>query len=216
MTDLPIKPLWEDQGPFFARLYNTWNEITFHPVRFFANMPTNAGIGWPYLYFLITGFIGALAGAIWMAPIYLIFLIPLTFTEAGWIPLVIFIGMLVALVLLSPIISSIMIFIMAGVYHLSLMIFKGAKKGFEATFRSFAYATGSASIGNLVPFFGAWVAGIWAIILTIIGFKESHQITTGKAVLSYLVPFFLCMCLAMAMYMSLILAVMIGFLFHAH
>lgn len=158
-------------------------------------MPTDAGIGKPYLYFLITGFIGALANAIWMAPIYLIMFIPLAFTKAGWLPLVVIVGFLVAMVLATPIISSVMIFITAGLYHLSLMIFGGNKKGFEATFRSLAYANGSASTGNLIPLFGNWAVFAGTIILTIIGFKESHQIPTGKAVLAYLVPLFLCTCI---------------------
>lgn len=195
MTDLPITPLWEDQGPFFRRLYNTWKESIFHPIRFFQNMPTDAGIGKPYLYFLITGFIGALANAIWMAPLYLIMFIPMTFTEAGWLPLAFIIGFLAAMVLATPILSSIMIFITAGVYHLSLMIFGGNKKGFEATFRSLTYASGSASTGNLIPFFGNWAVFAGMIILTIIGFRECHRITTGKAVLAYLVPLVLCTCI---------------------
>lgn len=208
MTDLSPKPLWEDQGPFFKRLYSTWKESTFHPIRFFKNMPVDAGIGKPYLYFLITGFIGTLAMTIWLAPIYLIMFMPLVFTGGGWIPIAIIIGILAAIVILSPIISTIMVFIMAGMYHLSLMIFKGNNKGFEATFRSIAYGFGSASIGNIIPFFGGWVAGIWGAVMTIIGFRESHQISTGKAVLAYLVPVFLCMCCAMAVYLSIIMAVM--------
>jgi len=195
MTDSPIKPLWEDQGPFFRRLYNTWKEMAFHPVRFFANMRTDAGIGKPYLYFLITGFIGTLAKAIWLAPIYLIMFVPMAFTGAGWLPVVFIIGILAAIVLLSPFTLTLMVFILAGIYHLSLMIFGGNKKGFEATFRSLAYAMGSASIGNLIPFLGAYAAGVWSVILTIIGFRTSHQITTGKAVLAYLVPLFLCTCI---------------------
>jgi len=216
MNDLPLKPLWEDQGPFFKRLYSTWKESTFHPIRFFQNMPVDAGIVRPYLYFLITGFIGALAATIWIAPLYLVMFMPLVFAGGGVIPIAIIIGMLAAIVIFSPIISTIMIFIMAGVYHLSLMIFKGNKKGFEATFRSLAYAFGSASIGNLIPFFGGWAAGIWGAVMTIIGFRESHQITTGKAVLAYLVPLFLCMCCAMAIYLSIIMAVMAVALSQAH
>ncbi|MBI5777983.1 MAG: YIP1 family protein [Planctomycetes bacterium] len=216
MNDSLPKPLWEDQGPFFRRLYNTWKEIAFHPIRFFANMPTDAGIGRPYLYFLITGFIGSLAAVIWLVPIYLIVFLPMAFTEAGWLPLATIMGFLAAMVILSPIISSIAIFIMAGVYHLSLMIFGGNKKGFEATFRSIAYATGSASIGNLIPFFGGWAAMLGAIILTIIGFRESHRIPTVKAILAYLVPLALGMCCAMAMYLAMIFAVMMGLALQGH
>lgn len=142
-----------------------------------------------------------------MAPIFLLMAIPLSLSLPEgiffiFIPLI----WLAVWVLLSPVVSTIMTFILAGIYHLSLMIFGGNKKGFEATFRSLAYSTGSAAICNLIPFFGAYAAGIWAIILTIIGFKESHQIPTVKAVLAYLVPLFLCTCIiTMAMVIPMII-----------
>jgi hypothetical protein len=197
MTDTTIKPLWDDRGPFFTRMYNTWMEITFHPIRFFANMPTNAGIGKPYLYFLITGFLGALAGALWVMMMLAVMMIPILIIAkpAETLPVYVIFIIFAVFILLQPIISTIMTFIMAGIYHLSLMIFKGNKKGFEATFRSLAYSAGSASIFSIVPFFGVYAVGIWAIILTIIGFKESHQIPTVKAILAYLVPFILCTCI---------------------
>ncbi|MEK7449084.1 MAG: hypothetical protein AAB019_06330 [Planctomycetota bacterium] len=64
-TPVAHKPFMDDRGDLFTRLFNTWLEATFHPVRFFRAMPTNAGIGRPFVYALITGFIGVFFAVGW-------------------------------------------------------------------------------------------------------------------------------------------------------
>ncbi|MBI5779326.1 MAG: YIP1 family protein [Planctomycetes bacterium] len=188
---------WDDQGSILTRLFNTWRESMFHPTRFFNQMPTKAGIGKPLIYILILGFIGIVFGASWQL-LYNALHIPFLSMEIEKIPFLrnfplhLLLG---AWVIVSPLFIVIMTFVMTGIYHLCLMVLGGNKKGFEATFRSFVYAGASPSLFNILPFCGAYVGGIWFIVLVIIGFRETHRISTGKAVLAYFIPLILCICL---------------------
>ncbi len=72
------------------------------------------------------------------------------------------------------------------------MIVGGANKTFETTYRVFAYTSGSTALIGLVPICGGIVAGIWAIVCEIIGLREAHETTTGKAVVAILLPVIVC------------------------
>jgi hypothetical protein len=67
------------------------------------------------------------------------------------------------------------------------LIVKPATTGYEATFRVVSYS----SVGQLVgwvPFLGPLVAIVAAVVLSIIGVREVHGTTTGKAALVVLIP----------------------------
>jgi hypothetical protein len=67
------------------------------------------------------------------------------------------------------------------------MIVGGNRKGFEATFRAISYSY-SATLFYIVPIIGSFVGGIYIFILAILGVREGHGISTGKAVLAVLLP----------------------------
>jgi hypothetical protein len=79
------------------------------------------------------------------------------------------------------------ILIGSGVTHLCLMIVGGNRKGFEATFRAISYSY-CAQLFNIIPFIGSFIGGIYFLILAILGVREGHNISTGKAVLAVLLP----------------------------
>ena len=95
-------------------------------------------------------------------------------------------GFIVSLIL-APIGAVIGLFIAAGILHLLVMLIVGSgNSGFEATLRVGAYA----SVVNLVswvPFIG-WIASLYGIYLGIVGIREVHSTTTGKAALVVLIP----------------------------
>lgn len=87
------------------------------------------------------------------------------------------------------------LYVGAGCYHLGLMIVGGNQRNFEATFRVAAYAMGSTAIFNVLPGVGPAVGGVWAIVVAIIGLRELHGTTTGKAAFAVLWPIVLgCIC----------------------
>jgi hypothetical protein len=83
------------------------------------------------------------------------------------------------------------VFLGSGMLHLLLLMVRGAKNGFESTFRVVAYAYGS-NIFMAVPFCGGFIAALWNIVVVIIGLKEAHGISGGKAAFAVLFPLILC------------------------
>lgn len=98
------------------------------------------------------------------------------------------IGSLVSSIFLTPIIFTIAVFIGAGIMHLLVaLIVKPATTDYEASFRVLSYS----AVGQLVgwiPFLGPIVAAIVTVVLAIIGVREVHSTTTGKAALVVLIP----------------------------
>jgi hypothetical protein len=106
-----------------------------------------------------------------------------------------------------PILTIIGVFIGGGILHVCLMIVRGNRKGFEATFRVIAYAMGTQIFG-IIPFLGGAVGAIWALVIEIIGLRESHGISTGRAALAIFLPILVILAL-----LAVLAAVMIPIIF---
>ncbi|MFA5794596.1 MAG: YIP1 family protein [Candidatus Brocadiia bacterium] len=191
----PKQLMWDDEGPFFTKIINTWKMTMFSPIKFFSAVKLT-GMGKPLIYALIFGVTGSILNAVWqllMTKLNIpMFGNQLKFLELFNISPEIYSA---AMIVLSPILIIMSLFIWGGILHLSLMILGGTKNGFEATFRSLCYSY-SPFILCLLPICGVIVAGIWMIVLVIIGLRETHQSPTWKAVVGYFMPIVLCICLA--------------------
>jgi hypothetical protein len=85
------------------------------------------------------------------------------------------------LVVLSTIFQS-------AVLHVSLTFLNGARENYEATLKAVSYAT-SASLFLVLPFVGTPLAVVWRVVLLVIGLREVHRISTGRAFFAWLLPF---------------------------
>jgi hypothetical protein len=80
------------------------------------------------------------------------------------------------------------LFVWAGILHLLVtLLVKPTNAGFEATFRSAAYASMPGLI-SWIPLIGTIVGVVWSTVLNIIGIREVHSTTTGRAALVVLIP----------------------------
>jgi hypothetical protein len=180
-------PPREGASPLDA-LAATWKESVFHPSPFFRRMPREFDFGWVLAYYLIVGVIAGGISLFWRMvlgpPALLQRLFPEAVAEAAANPAIDF--------LLSPLWLLVMLFVMGGIYHLFLVLVGGARKGhgFGTTLRVFAYSVGP-QIFVLVPFIGTMAGVIWGLVVTMIGMREAHETTTGKAVAALLIPMFL-------------------------
>jgi hypothetical protein len=91
------------------------------------------------------------------------------------IPILIFMGLVVAAVLL----------------HVSLFLVGGANEDFEATFRVVCYSAAPDLFGVL-PIIGGFIGLIWKIYITVVGVREVHEISTAKSVLAFVLPTLVC------------------------
>jgi hypothetical protein len=114
------------------------------------------------------------------------------------------VGGFVASMFFMPIIFAIALFVGAGILHLLVaLIVKPADTGFEATFRVVSYAN-ITELVSWVPVLGPLVAAVASIGLSIIGVREVHETTTGKAALVVLIP------AAVGLLVALFLIVVVG------
>jgi hypothetical protein len=96
-------------------------------------------------------------------------------------------GSFIASIILAPIFAAIGLFIFSGILHLLVMLIVGSRNsGFEATFRVVAYSAVT-SLVSWIPFIG-WILSLYGIYLGIVGIREMHNTTTGKAALVVLIP----------------------------
>jgi hypothetical protein len=155
-------------------------------------MPVTGGLTDPLLYALIIGMAGLMFSYFWQILLQGAMqdaMLPGMKAVAGQ-HMLRGIGMAV-LAFLSPFLVILGLFILSGVLHLFLMMVKGARSGFEATFRVAAYGS-SANLFLVIPFCGGLLAGVWAIVLTIIGLREAHETTGGKAAVAVFFPVVVC------------------------
>ena len=102
-------------------------------------------------------------------------------------------GWTLLLLLLSPLVVAIFLYLNAGVTHLFALLFGQAKRGFPATFAACAYAHAPLVL-LLIPGCGSFIAVIWMIVLIGIGLKETHGIGAGGATATVLAPYLLLCC----------------------
>jgi len=99
---------------------------------------------------------------------------------------------------IAPVMIILSLFIMAGLYHLFLMMVSGAKRGFETTFNVTCYAV-AAKLFMVIPFCGGTVAWIYSLVISIIGISGAHETDGWKGAFAVLMPFVFCCCLVLLM-----------------
>lgn len=194
--DFPWPP--RENASFFDALVMTWKESAFHPTSFFRQMPRDMSLRSTLGYYLITGILASGLSLFWR----MIFggsiidrFYPDASSENAFVDF-----------LFSPIILLAGLYIGMAVVHLFLLMFRGSKHGIGTTLRVGAMSEGPQLL-NIIPFIGPVIGGIWVVVLWVIGLREAHETTTGKALAAVLVPFGLLVLLGI---MFAIIAVLIG------
>jgi hypothetical protein len=184
-------PPWERGGPWFRRFAETAQAALLHPVEFFSTMRVRGGLGLPIAY----GIIGTVTGGVFAGFYQFLFSTygaGLQGTEAAREQAVISLLSTGCITVLLPVFTVVSLFVSAAITHVMLLLLDGARNGFEATMRVAAYGNGSTALWNLVPICGGLVAGIWSIVITVIGISRAHEISTGKALAAVLLPMLVC------------------------
>lgn len=162
----------------------TTREVLLNPVGFFRSIPRQGGFLPPLAYALICSVIAGVLSGIGSLLLALI----------GDQGVGAAIGVLFTTIIITPIATAVGLFIAAGIYHLLVwLLVKPSNAGFEATFRVVAYASALQLLSWLaaIPILGILVAvaiGIYNIVLSVLGIREVHSTSTGKAALIVLIP----------------------------
>lgn len=174
-------PAWEDPaGSFPDNLVETWRESLLEPTRFFRRVGRGTPFSRPLLYFLIVTVIGAFFTLWWQT----IGLWPRGLggggATAGEVPAIV--GFFA-----SPFAGLIGLGLWAVVLHLFIVLFVPGRRPLAATARLLCYASGP-TVFSVVPFLGPLVGLGWSVVLQVVGVREVHRTTTGRAAAAVLLP----------------------------
>jgi hypothetical protein len=167
--------------------------IVLQPVGFFAGLPRRGSLLNPLVFALICTEIAAIFGGILsLARVGGAFV-----TGYGFeVPENQGVGEFIGNVVFAPIGGAIGVFLVAGIAHLLVRLVVGATNaGFGATFRVAAY-TSVTSLVSWIPFVGGLLA-LYGIYLAMVGIREMHGTTTGKALVVVLLPVIVIVVLAL-------------------
>lgn len=175
--------------------FDVVRRVVFQPVRFFSGLPRSGVVLNPLLFALICIVISAILSAVLVLagvqenpgfnpnPQNAL---PSVFTpRSAW-----------ASIILAPVGGTIGLFVAAAIQQLLVRLIVGANNsGFGATFRVASY-TQVTSLINWIPVVGPLLA-LYGLYLSVVGIREMHGTTTGKAALVILIPFALVLLVAL-------------------
>jgi len=177
---------WENRSEtgFAKGTYRTFKAVLFSPTTFFRGLTFNNGIREPLAFGLLIGAVGNMFGIFWPVLMMSGGLFPFGDAILGHLTVgLIFLVMVVAI----PVCVTLSMFIYSAILHLLLMIVRGGKNRFEATFRVVAYSQ-AAQAWDLIPVVGSWIGGIWQLIVQVIGLREMHNISYLRVFMAFLLP----------------------------
>lgn len=177
--------MWRKLGLFTA-LWRTWRDSIFRPIRFFRAMPPRGGFGPALGYTVVITAIGFFFGVYWDMVEGVI-----AGASEGRVPLELagsLVKLLFGLAFMIPLYVG-LIFAVVAVVHVGFLVVGAGRRGYEATFRAIAYASGPAAFA-IFPFFGRYLSAVWGMVLIYIAVREAQRTTNGRATLGFLVPLF--------------------------
>ncbi|MBA2376996.1 MAG: YIP1 family protein [Actinomycetota bacterium] len=156
--------------------------VVLDPVGFFRGMKKSGDFVGPLVFTLICAAVGGLIAGV------LLFFFSLILGDFG--------GAFFQLILqpIGYVVGGMIgLFIGAGVIHLFAMLLIKPNAGFEATFRVGAYLGALYLVSWLaaIPLLGLLLfipLTIWYVVLGVLGIREAHSTTTGRAAAVVLIP----------------------------
>ena len=178
--------------------------ILLEPSKAFSIMQRQGGLGSPLLFAIPAGWLGN-AAALFYSFVYSSLshedvmsspaiqqlppqMIPLL-SALQITPIGIFVRLL-----LYPIFCTILLFVGAGLIHLCLLLFRGAKQSFETTFRVACFTFGATALFQLIPMCGGVISLIGALFLMSVGLAKAHETSVTHAITAVLLIFITCCC----------------------
>lgn len=189
---------WQDRGRHpsaLAALWKTVQIVLLSPSEAFSRINVTGSLSGSLVFVLIVGSIGGYVAA---AGQLLLHTLGWTEAAAGGVAedlarLGVSVSVQVVLTLvLVPLGVLVGSFIASGIVHCCLWILGGANESFEATYAVVAYASGCTYLFNVIPICGGLIGAVWTIVIEIIGLRQAHRTTTGRAAIAVLLPVILC------------------------
>lgn len=78
------------------------------------------------------------------------------------------------------ILALILVFVIGGWLHIFVYAL-GGRKGYLETVKALIFGSTPYMLIGWIPVIGTIIGGIWSLVLSIIGVRELHQVSTGRA-----------------------------------
>ena len=157
--------------------------VVTRPAEFFSSIPRRGNFLSPLIFALVCIEISTILGGLLRLALRTQAAGGIRFEGAGRYGF----GAFVADIILAPVGGAIGLFVLAAIAHLFVMLFVGdANSGYEFTFRVVSCVSVT-SLVNWIPLIGGLVA-LYGLYLAVVGIREMHSTTTGRAALVVLVP----------------------------
>lgn len=186
--------------------------VTTRPVSTLKEVASNKPVWWGLLIYLLISILGSLAAMLdpEVVAIYEEMTRQVTFT----IPFLL-------LTIGGILFSVLVLLIYVGVLHLFGRLF-GGSGGYWNLFSAYTFASFPGIIGvpvtvlgGLIGVVGSILSGlvgfaisIWVIVLQVIALRESHGLSTGMAILAYLITIFILVIVPIFLVIGLVMAFM--------
>jgi hypothetical protein len=203
-------PAWEHRQKLgiLKALVQTWKEVLLNPATTFSHMKTTGGFTGPLLFNAV------------MLIVWAVFMLIYHFVFAGSFAAIagssqtdsstaaaLGVGTsAVSVIAIFTVAIPLIIawnFVIAGITHLCLSLFKGTSKSYEATYRVITYSY-SAWIFSILPCIGGILAYVWALFCTIVGLSKVHGTEGWRAAVGVLLPVFVCLFLTAGVYLAIL------------
>ena len=77
------------------------------------------------------------------------------------------------------------VFISSAVFHIFVYL-AGGRKGLTQTIKAVIYGSTPGLLIGWIPFIGM-IGGLWSLVLEVLGIRQLHEMTTGRAVLAVVI-----------------------------
>jgi hypothetical protein len=198
----PVPP----RAPTPPGLVEAWRRSLFEPVRFFRELDPEGSMARAVLYYLVVSVLASLFSTLWSLPRAETALPPGLLETVPVDPR----ALMVFNFFLSPFFALAGLGIGVLLTHLFVRILVPGARPVGATARAICWSAGPVLL-SIVPWVGSLVGLVWWAVLQVIGLRELHGTTTGRAVAVVALPAVLVLLLLLGLVvMALALAGTIG------
>lgn len=168
---------WEDRESLglVNAFFQTAVKCLLSPSAFFSELPLEKGYINPLIFGVVASWFGIFIGLVG-------FMLIKGFGDFSGLVF----GAGVAFVLIVPF-AFLGLLIGGLLVHGCLMLVGGATSGLQATIRVVSYSA-CTQVFSAVPVVGPLVSWLYGVVLTVIGLKQTHDTSTGRAVAAVLMP----------------------------
>jgi len=197
---------WEDRSRIglWAGIHRTFVSVLFSPATFFRDLHYGNGLKEPFAAGLLFGSLGVMFSLFWDLVMAVWGLggglqaMASRFNVSLLFPL---------LLVLAPFVVTLGLFVVSGAVHVFLWSTRGARHGFEGTFRVVAYGQ-MTQIFGAVPFLGGLIGGLWYMVVLVVGLREIHETTYVRVILAFVLMTVLALAVLLATLVPVVMSLL--------